>query len=108
MVSVALDDHPDALVSVLRHLDCRDLCRAAETSHTWQQQADDAARIKLREDLVCRRLPCLSAEPLRVLGVVELVQSKIELHIAIEDFVNGLWRSAVRRATAQPARAPRR
>ena len=54
------------------------------------------------------RLPSISASPLQYLSTVERIGSRIALSCAIEEFVNGLWRSAVRAAASSARTAPRR
>ena len=107
---VRLDDNPDALASVLYHLDSAALASAAQVSRCWRQQATYATRIILQDQMYGRRgrLPSISASPLQYLSTVERIGSRIALSCAIEEFVNGLWRSAVRAATSSARTAPRR
>ena len=107
---VRLDDNPDALVSVLYHLDSAALASAAQVSRCWHEQATCATRIILQDQMYGRRarLPSISASPLQYLSTVERIGSRIALSCAIEEFVNGLWRSAVRAAASSARTAPRR
>ena len=106
---IRLDDNPDALVSVLYHLDSAALAAAAQVSRCWHEQATCATRIILQDQMYGRRarLPSISASPLQYLSTVERIGSRIALSCAIEEFVNGLWRSAVRAASSART-APRR
>ena len=103
-----LDDNPDALVSVLYHLDSAALAAAAQVSRCWHEQAACATRIILQDQMYGRRarLPSISASPLQYLSTVERIGSRIALSCAIEEFVNGLWRSAVRAAAASSTHRP--
>ena len=105
-----LDDNPDALVSVLYHHDSAALAAAAQVSRCWHEQATCATRIILQDQMYGRRarLPSISASPLQYLSTVERIGSRIALSCAIEEFVNGLWRSAVRAAASSARPAPRR
>ena len=107
---VRLDDNPDALVSVLYHLDSAALAAAAQVSRCWHELATSATRIILQDQMYGRRarLPSISASPLQYLSTVERIGSRIALSCAIEEFVNGLWRSAVRAAASSARTAPRR